>query len=216
MKVIIAASGSQHKWSGHLGVPSHFAPLTRHDGKPLILRTAERVMRYTQDVHILTPPNPLYATLPGTKHIVQTERPSEYAASRELWEPEGRTVLLLGDVYFSDLAMERIMRYRKRQYMVFGRKGPSRITGTPYGEIFAASWYGEHNMQMDAHLETVHKLRAEGTITRPPGWMLLRAWQGTPLDKHRVLSKHFMNINDWTDDIDFPVDYERHPATRSS
>lgn len=216
MKVIIAASGGQTKWNGHLGVPSHFAPLTRHGGKPLILRTIERVLRYTNDVHITTPADARYADLPGNKHIVFGDRPSEYAACRDLWDEEGRTVLLLGDVFFSDLAMERILRYNKRQYMVFGRFGPSTITGTPYGEIFAASWWPEQHEEMDAKLNLVHRTRAAGTITRPPGWMLLRSWQGTPLNKHRVDAKYFMEINDETDDIDFPVDYERHPATRSN
>jgi hypothetical protein len=216
MRIILAASGSQVKWSGHLGVTSHFAPLTRHDGQPLIMRTIEQIKRHGHEVHVTTPSHPAYVDLPAIRHIVQRDKPSEYAASRELWDPEGRTILLLGDVFFTDLAIDRILRYAKRQFMVFGRFGPSKITGTPYGEIFAASWYGEHIIQMDKHLDNVHKIRAEGSITRPPGWMLLRAWQGTPLNRHKVLRKHFIEINDETDDIDFPIDYERHPATRSN
>src|SRR3546814_4006130 len=72
------------------------------------------------------------------------------------------------------------------------------------------------HIQMDAYLRNVHKLRAAGTVTRPPGWMLLRSWQRTPIARHKVLPSHFIEINDETDDIDFPVDYERHPATRSN
>lgn len=216
MRVILAASGSQLKWDRHLGVSSHFAPLTRHGGQPLIMRTIEQLQRYGHEVHVTIPGDPAYQVLPATKHLIQGHRPSEYAACRHLWDPSGRTILLLGDVYFSDQSLDRIMLFAKRQYMVFGRFGPSRITGTPYGEIFAASWWGEHHMQMDEHLATVHKLRAEGTITRPPGWMLLRAWQRTPLNRHKVQRKFFMEINDETDDIDFPADYARHPATRSN
>jgi hypothetical protein len=215
MRIILTASGSQKKWEGHLGVPSHFAPLTRHGGQPLIERTIEQLQRYGHEVHITVPLDPRYGALAGTKHLRDWSYPSEYAASRDLWDDAGRTVLLLGDVYFSDQAIERIMLFAKRQYMVFGRFGPSAITGTPYGEIFAASWWGEHHQQMDKYLANVHKLRARGAITRPPGWMLLRSWQRTPLQRHKVLPKHFIEINDETDDIDFPVDYERHPATRS-
>jgi hypothetical protein len=216
MKVIIAASGSQSKWGRHLGVPSHLAPLTRHDGQPLIERTIEQLSAYGHEVHLLTPNDPAYLHLQATRHIVQEYKQSEFEASRPFWDPEGRTILFLGDVYFSDQAIERIMHYGKRQYMAFGRFGPSRITGTPYGELFAASWYGEHIIQMDAYLRNVHAIRASGKITRPPGWMLLRSWQRTPLQRHKVLPKHFIEINDETDDIDFPVDYERHPATRSN
>lgn len=214
MRVIIAASGSQKKWGGHLGVPSHFAPLTRHEDRPLIERTIEQLSRYGHELHITVPPDARYGALQGQKHIREWSYFSEYAASRDLWDPVGRTVLLLGDVYFSDQAIERIMLFAKRQYMVFGRFGPSKITGTPYGEIFAASWWGEHHEQMDKYLANVHKLRARGTMTRPPGWMLLRSWQGTPLNKHKVLPSHFIEVNDETDDIDFPDDYNRHPATR--
>lgn len=216
MKIIIAASGSQDKWGGHLGVPSHFAPLTRHGGKPLIERTIEQLKPYGHPIHINVPPDGRYGLLDGIKHVREWKYSSEFEASRDLWDEEGRTILFLGDVYFSHQAIERIMMYSKRQYMAFGRFGPSQITGTPYGELFAASWYGEHNLQMDKYLANVHKLRAQGTITRPPGWMLLRSWQRTPLGKHKVTPKHFIEINDETDDIDFPVDYERHPATRST
>lgn len=214
MRVIIAASGSQQKWSGHLGVPSHFAPLTRHGGQPLIERTIEQLEPYGHEIHITVPADERYGSLRGQKHIREWSYFSEYAASRELWDPVGRTVLILGDVFFSDQAIERIMLFAKRQYMVFGRFGPSQITGTPYGEIFAASWWPEHHEQMDKYLANVHRLRARGTITRPPGWMLLRSWQGTPLNRHKIIPKYFIEINDETDDIDFPVDYERHPATR--
>lgn len=214
MKVIIAASGSQSKWDGHLGVPSHFAPLTRHGGQPLIARTVEQVRSYDLEPEVLVPLGSRYNELDAVKHPTSVTHESEYAASRAHWDEQGRTVLLLGDVYFSDLAMERIMRFTKRQYMVFGRFGPSKVTGTPYGEIFAASWWGENHLQLDEHLNRVHKTRASGKITRPPGWMLLRSMQGTPMNRHRVLPAHFIEIDDETDDIDFPVDYDRHPATR--
>lgn len=217
MRIILAASGSQQKWNNHLGVPSHFAPLTRHGGQPLIERTIEQLGRYGDiDLHITVPADERYGRLKGQKHVREWSYFSEYAATRELWDPEGRTILLLGDVFFSDLGLERIMLFAKRQYMAFGRFGPSEITGTPYGELFAVSWFPEHHEQMDRNLARVHKLRARGTITRPPGWMLLRSWQGTPLERHRVDPKYFIEINDETDDIDFPIDYERHPATRSN
>ena len=50
-------------------------------------------------------------------------------------------------------------------------------------------------------------------MTRPPGWMLLRAWQGTPLGRHIVKrGRYFVTIDDLTDDIDKAEDYARHPA----
>jgi hypothetical protein len=215
MKVILTASGSQQKWDNHLGVPSHFAPLTRHGGQPLIERTIEQLIQRGIEVHLTVPGDGRYGTLRGRKHIRAWRHFSEFDATRDLWSEETRTLLMLGDVYFTEQALDRILLFHKRQYMVFGRFGASQITGTPYGEIFATSWWPEHHEQMDKYLRNVHMLRARGTITRPPGWMLLRSWQGTPLNRHRVDPKYFIEINDETDDIDFPIDYERHPATRS-
>jgi hypothetical protein len=99
---------------------------------------------------------------------------------------------------------------------VFGRFGPSRITGTPYGEIFAASWWPEQIPALDRHLARVHRVRAAGTVTRPPGWMLLRSWCGLPLGRHRVRKPPWVEINDLTDDVDRPEDLRRHPVFRQA
>jgi hypothetical protein len=120
---------------------------------------------------------------------------------------------LLGDVYFSDLALRKIFGFPNRDYMAFGRYGGSNVTNTPYGELFAHSWWPEQVPEIEDHLEHVDQARAQG-ITRPHGWMLLRSFEGVPLQKHIVSPRYFTQINDWTDDIDFPDDFERHPATK--
>lgn len=215
MRIIIAASGPQTKWGGHLGVPSHLAPV---DGRPLLARTVAQALTYTRDVRVTVPPGDtryVDAASGARAHERSTEHPSEYAATRDLWHPGERTVLLLGDVYFTDDALDTITRFDDRQdYQVFGRRGASKITGTPYGEIFAVSWWPQQHRYMDRYLATVHQARASGRVARPPGWMLLRAWQGSRLDQHRVMPRYFTEIHDATDDFDFPADYDQHPAIR--
>lgn len=142
--------------------------------------------------------------------------PSEYHATHQMWNPDGRTVLLLGDTYFTDAAIAAIARFGARSYQGFGRAGKSRFTGCRYGELWAASWWPEHIRTMDTHLAKIKALREVGTITRPTGWMLLRAWQGTPLNKHKCDPRWMTTIDDLTDDWDFPVDYDRHPATQKA
>lgn len=215
MRIIIAAAGSQRKWGGHLGVPSHLAPV---DGRPLLERTVAQALAVTPDVRVTVPPqDDRYVDAAAGAHAHERghDHPSEYAATRDLWHPGERTVLLLGDVYFTPAAIATITGFDRNDYQVFGRRGASKITGTPYGEIFAVSWWPQQHRYMDRHLATVHHARAAGTVTRPPGWMLLRAWQGSSLAQHRVMPRYFTEINDATDDFDFPADYERHPATRS-
>jgi hypothetical protein len=195
-------------------MPSHLVPLAAHGGQPLLHRTVQQALTVTSDVHLTSPDDDRYSLPEVTRHIRDADAPSEYAATRDLWSHDGRTILLLGDVYFTDGAVRRIADFTDRRFRVFGRYGPSGATGTPYGEIFAASWWPEQHQQMDAHLGLVHRIRAAGTVTRPPGWMLLYAWQGTPLAEHRVDPAWFEEIDDWTDDFDTKEDYDRHPATR--
>lgn len=215
MRIIIAASGGQQKWNEHLGVPSHLCPLTRHGGIPLLHRTVEQCLKYTHDVITTIPAHDeRYRSVPGQHLMVGDDMRSEFEASQSIWNESGRTVLLLGDVYFTQEALDTIMGHKGRDYRAFGRYKASEITGTPYGELFAASWWPVNHHDLSQHLGRVHFLRERGDITRPPGWMLLRAFQGGHLGKHVVSPRWFTEINDETDDIDFPADYDRHPATR--
>lgn len=212
MRIIIACAGPQTKWNNHLGVPSHLVPV---GGEPLLHRTVRQALTLTNDVHVTSPDDDRYAIWtslgPGdgivhgvVRHIRGTEEPNEYVSTRDLWNPDGRTVLLLGDVYFTDGAMRTIGTWGRRAYRVFGRRSASRITGTPWGEIFAVSWWPEHHTVLDEHLTEI------GDANKA-GWRLLRLMQGTPVDRHIVRGKWFTTIDDMTDDIDFAADYERHP-----
>lgn len=218
MRVIIAAAGGQHKWGEHLGVPSHLAPVMNEDGEvlPLLHRTVRQALKLTDDVHLTAPPGDKRYRFDGviTHERAHADHGNEYEASRDLWSDVDRTVLLLGDVFFSSMAVATVRRSYDRSYRVFGRYRKSRVTGTPYGEIFAASWWPGNHALIDRHLLRVNESFESGLSRRRGGWELLRSVQGTPLGTHRVCSPWFVEINDETDDIDFPADYARHPATK--
>lgn len=219
MRVIIACAGSQVKWNNYLGMPSHFAPVRisedSEEREPLLHRTLRQVARYTTAGEVaLTAPAGDGRYWLGGATVYTGEGKSEFDSTRKLWSRTERTVLLLGDVYFSDLAMRKILTPTMgREYRAFGRHGASNITHTPYGELFAHSWWPEQIHEIEGHLEHVEQVRAQG-ILRPHGWMLLRSFQGDPLNRHIVKARYFTQINDWTDDIDYPEDFERHPATK--
>ena len=210
MRVIIAAAGGQGKWQNHLGVPSHLAPV---DGEPLLARTIRQLSVYQLDVHLTTPDDDRYDLAGVTRHVLAAGG-NEYTSTRGLWSGRERTVLMLGDVYWTDIAMRSVIRHPSLSYRAFGRYGASRHTGCPYGEIFAASWGPTEHAKLDRLLVEVDRLRESGECTRPPGWVLLRLWQGTPVDRHLVRRPWWQEINDWTDDFDYAVDYDRHPAIR--
>ncbi len=174
---------------------------------------ARRLSGHTADVHITSPDDWRYKVAGTTNHVRSPDEPSEYASTRALWSPTGRTVLLLGDTYWTDAALSVVLGCDDRDYRVFGRFGRSKTLGTPAGEIFAASWWPHNVPDLDRHLDVVHRTRAAGTVTRPPGWMLLRSWMGIPLGRHRVSAPWWVEVpDDWTDDLDRPADWDRHPA----
>jgi hypothetical protein len=178
----------------------------------LLHRTIEQALRHSPDVHVTTPDDPRYELPDWVQRHLREPVGNEYTSTRQLWSRTRRTVLLLGDVYFTDAALAAVFAASPTAYRCFGRYRASRVTGTPYGEIFAASWGPERHAQMDTHLAEVDRLRQSGECTRPAGWVLLRLWQGTPVRQHVVRPPIWTEIDDWTDDLDVPADYLRHPA----
>ncbi len=180
------------------------------------MRTVDQVRRlsgHAADVHVTSQDDWRYKVAGTTHHVRSPDEPSEFASTRALWSPTGRTVLLLGDTYWTDAALSVVLGCDDRDYRVFGRFGRSKTLGTPAGEIFAVSWWPAQVPDLDRHLDVVHRTRAAGTVTRPPGWMLLRSWMGIPLGRHRVSAPWWVELpDDWTDDLDRPADWDRHPA----
>ena len=100
-------------------------------------------------------------------------------------------------------------------FRFFGREHASTVTGTPWGEIFANSWRGRNNDRMSALTDATRREQDAGRADPTKhGWTILRMLQGTPLRQHEVRPPWWVEIDDATDDLDFPDDYRRHPATR--
>ncbi|MFF9310086.1 hypothetical protein ACF1BS_04160 [Streptomyces sp. NPDC014748] len=222
MRVIVAAAGPQTKWGGYLGVRSHFAPVRAFPDEetpvlPLLELTLTQVAFHSGDVWVTAPaeaPGPYTAAARahGARAHVADPVPAggEFESSRPVWAAAGRTVLLLGDVYFTGEALAAILKDDRAGIRVFGRRGPSAVTGTPWGEIFAVSW--TDNARMGELTDAVRRAQQRGHADVPAGWLALRLLQGTPLREHTVRAPWWAEIDDGTDDIDFPADYRRHPA----
>lgn len=210
MRVILACAGrvEDPKWGNHLGVPKHLAPV---GGRPLLHRTIGQVGAYTGDV-VLTAPagDPRYLVDGADLVHPDPAAPNEYAGSRRWWSPTYRTILLLGDVYWTDQALARVLRHPDETLTWFGRFGASKVTASRWGEIFAASWWPQHHGTLDRHLA---KVAATPQITRPPGWKLYRSVHGLDMRRHR-LAGGWVEIDDATDDFDTPATYHAHPAVK--
>lgn len=211
-RVIVIAAGRGSRWGDYLGVPKHFAPV---DGEPVIARTV-RLFGDLGDTWIVGS-DERYA-LPGTHLFVPRHRADHYEAdrftnNRELWSTEGRTLLLLGDVWFSDAAAA-IIREEPDSWLWYCRFGASRYTGCERGEGFAFSFGPEHHALADAGLRRIVTERRAGTLYRAQGWELYRAMAGATVLFHKRDYGHAVRIDDWTQDFDYPEDYRRWLALR--
>lgn len=228
-RALIICAGEQERWKNHLGMPKHLAPLC---GEPILHRTVRLARQYTSDVRVIVKNmgDDRYKVA-GARRAAAKLDPSNYDAdkflsSRHLWSGTGRTVILYGDVWFSDAAMAQIFDPGPLQdgWQVFCRFGGSSITGAPGGENFAHVIDPPAHEAYEAALYRICDLRRRRVIWRNGGWEAYRAMCGLPDDmllKHADYG-HATVIDDWTEDMDEPGDYDgwcwrwahADPATR--
>jgi hypothetical protein len=216
IRAIIIAAGDATRWGNHLGTPKHLVPV---DGVPILHRAVDQLLkRGVTDIHIVGPQDKRYE-LEGTKLYVPTKNPhnqdaDKFLNSEPLWNTDGRTIVFYGDVFFTDDAMDTIVDSEREDWTLFCRMDPSKITGTPWGECFAQSFYPKDIDKHKKKLLHIAKLKRERKILRCGGWEHYRAMNDAPdntLNKH-IRYDHYVDIDDWTDDFDFPKDYDRFIA----
>lgn len=215
MRVIIIAAGAGTRWQDHLGLPKHLAPVA---GEAIIHRTQRQLAeRGVTDVKLvahdarfattaeLVPPRTWPDAPLGTNKILD---------NTHLWHPTGRTVLLLGDVCFTDAAIDTILDHAGRDWVLFCRFRQSQYRPERWGEAFGQSFYPEdHRRSLDA-LERVRRMCIVGRLRRGGLWEHYRAMCEASNRELRKLhpARDFgrsVVIDDATDDADTPEDYQR-------
>lgn len=213
-RLVVVCGGRCLRWGNHLGVKKHFAPM---DGVPILHRTLAQ-LRDEPDVFVVARSLPAPEYELGRPVVAAGGcSPSAYGdlrkivSSRRVWNPDGQTVILFGDVWFSDAAIDKIMSCTE-PWAMFGRPGPSVHTGKSWNENFALLFDSElHGWVDQVAARTVISHRA-GKV---PGVSLTqwyqhavdrveREWQVPPDDE-----SSFVVVDDRTEDIDYPVDWLR-------
>ena len=218
MRVIVIAAGEGSRWGNHLGVPKHLIDI---EGEVLLARTVRQFGAYTPDV-VVVGPDDRYLIPPARLHI-PTLTPAnggvdKFLSSQHLWNPDGRTIVAYGDVWFSDSAVDEIVGFWEHEWQLFARLDGSSFTGCEWGECFAQSFWPTQHAEHRRALELVRDLEASGEIDRSGGWEHYRAMCGartaTRLGQHADRGRMTL-IDDWTDDFDSPADYDRWLARRA-
>ena len=213
MRTVVIAAGDGSRWGDYLGVPKHLVPI---DGIPLLEHTVSQFSRYGQ-VLIAGPDDPRYQVAGGELVPVRV-RPEwgdadKFLSSAHLWNPTGRTVVAYGDVWFTRSAVAAIVEPRPGWWN-YSRLGPSTHTGCEWGENFAVGfWPDDHDATLAA-LVALADGHESGRLWRTGGWELYRVMCGLdPAADHADYGRR-VEIDDMTDDFDFPEDFDRWLARR--
>jgi len=209
--VVVIADGDGTRWGGYGGVPKHLA---RFGDETLLERTVRQFAGGDRIVWVVGPDDDRYQ-VPGSSLYVPEHNPLDFDAdkftcSRDLWNPDGRTLVVYGDVWFTDEAVSEILASDRTDWVLFGRAFGSRLTASPGGECFVQSFYPDSIPEHDAALRRVVRLYRNGLISRCGGWEHYRAMLRLPdslMDRHLV-GDRFVHIDDYTDDIDEPFQYD--------
>jgi hypothetical protein len=211
MRAIIIAAGDGTRWNNYLGIPKHLAPI---DGEPIAKRTIRLLRdRGVTDIFLVGLDSDLYrlkgSTLYVAKKTADYYGADKFLSSQELWNTEGRTITVFGDVFFSDQAIDLIVNDTDQNWKVYGRPTGSTITGKRYGELFAQSFYPEHLTRHKEKLFYIIDLFNNGVINRCIGWEHYRAMEGVEGNNVSIheIYRNFSIIDDWTDDFDCAEDY---------
>jgi CTP:phosphocholine cytidylyltransferase-like protein len=213
MRVIIAAAGDATRWSNYLNTPKH---LIKIDNEPILYRTVRLFKeRGITDIYIVGPDDNRYR-IKGTKLFIPIKNPKNFDAdkflsSETLWSLTERTVVIFGDVFFTEQAIDTIINDKSNNWVAFGRYSKSDITGSTYGEMFGHSFFPNNIKDHKNALLHVIDLVNRQFANKGNGWEHYRVMQRVPDIEVKVhqIYENFVEINDWTEDFDFPKDYDR-------
>jgi hypothetical protein len=216
VNILLIAAGSGTRWGNYLGVPKHVAPIR---GTTVLGRLVEQFGPHG-DVTVVGPDDDRYR-IAGSRLVTPTIRGTDadkFLSSRHLWD--GRTLVVYGDIFLTHPAVARIVS-AEDMLTAFGRWSKSRLTGTPYGELFAYNFPAAAQAEVEAALWDIDGWEQSGQTDRSGGWELYQRLNGATVAtvrKHKQLPGpcRFVDIDDWSDDFDWPEDYERWKKARTA
>ena len=215
MRAVICAAGLGSRWHNYLGTRKHLA---RVEGERLLDRTV-RLLRENGLTDIwITNHHDFRYEVPGATCYEVAYAEHATTARKYTWpkwlngaEVDGRTLLMLGDVYYTDATIKTMITPTPGFHQ-YGRLAPSKTTGKPGAEMFGWQFGVENHHEFVEAIEAVDAARDRGIKTYVD-WSTYAYMTGhpidTPPDQIRDWGKHIEIPDDGTDDFDFPDDYER-------
>lgn len=211
-RCIVLCAGEESRWQTYGGYRrKHFLEI---DDETILTRTLRLLSESAEpddlEVHVvvrrgdedlyepyMTVGTGLFAIEPAGANETEAYK---YLSSKALWNPAGRTVVLMGDVWYSRPAMATIMDAGRSGWHAFGRPDGSTFTRKPHGEVFAQAFSSlESPCRLLDRLDMMYR---SGTCRRTAaGWALYRLMIDTDPNMHGI-GESFVTIDDFTDDFD--------------
>ena len=202
--VILVAAGEGVRWNNYLGTTKHKVIV---DGESLLERTV-RLFKGC-DIKIIGRDETYEvegAELCIPKEVGMHDLNRQCYNSQHLWNQEGRTIIVLGDVFFTKEAVKTIRGYKGDDIRIFGRKAEGIVNGCKWGELFAHTFLPEHHTEYaNAYLRASKIIKDDGRLN--DWWEHYRYLDGINPMVHDT-GKRFVEINDFTDDFDRPENYK--------
>lgn len=202
-KVLILCAGDGTRWNNYLGVPKQLISINE---EPLLKRTVRLLCENgCSNITIISHDDRLniegcdFFKPPRYRWTVET-----LLSTCPLWAK--KTLVLLGDVFFTKQAMTTITMPSQGIH-VYGRFGLNIFTFTGHGELFAISFDKSNHYKIKEHLNIARSHALSGG--RGKLWEFYRSLAGFPLNEHKKEDKIFTSIHDFTDDIDSPEEYDK-------
>ncbi|MDP1593915.1 MAG: NTP transferase domain-containing protein [Gallionella sp.] len=203
LKVFILCAGEGDRWNDHLDIPKQ---LITFGGETLIERTARLVSNRTKGlVYCVALDERISLAKNDTLFVSYTASLAEtILATYKFWSD--RNIFLLGDVFYSERAISWIFA-EQRDLIFFGRPWPSAFVKCGHGEMFGLSFTSDTSAY-------VRNLVTQGLSNKPTEiqanlWYLYQLAGGVKLGSSKFLPHLLVPIDDYTNDIDTPIDYQR-------
>ncbi len=212
-RYLIAAAGDGVRWKNYLNRKKHLIEI---GGETLVERTIRQIREVDESAEIILIGKDTSYQFEGAitctpdfmTSALFNKKPAIFA-TRELWNSGGTTTLLFGDTFYSTSCIKRITELADTHTTKFiGRSSGSKLTGKIYGEIFAIRFDAAQIPTLDQALSRLNELHELNKLDRFQGWHLCRYLGKIPLEASDV-SNDFIEIHDFTDDFDFPIDYHK-------
>jgi len=199
--IIVPAAGAGERWDNHGGITKHEAVVA---GERIIDRLVRQLRPHATAMYLVGGPQAAGVQRRKPKLDPAKGDIDKIASSRHLWANDRRTLIVFGDVVLTDAAAARIASHQHDGWYVYGRHGASRYTGKQYGELYALS------VMPEAHGELDDLLARTAALAPQPNrlWHLYRMGIGQPTFRVMPPGGRFVAIDDASDDVDTPEEWE--------